>query len=57
VIGAGASVGTDATTIGTSGKLEIDDPYGSVTLMCIEADAGVSYKWAVTQSAGSLTWT
>jgi len=56
-LGAGGTVGTNATTIGTSGKLQISDAYGSVTLLCTRAEAGVAYEWAVVQSTGTLAWT
>lgn len=49
----GTSVGTDATTIGTSGKLTVT---GGVTVVCSRAEAGVAYEWSVTASAGTLTY-
>lgn len=55
--GAGGTVGTDKTTIGTSGFLTLGSNYGAVELVCTRADAGVAYEWAVASSAGTLTWT
>lgn len=55
--GAGATVGTDKTTIGTSGALSLSSNYGSASLRCTRADAGVAYEWIVTASAGTLAFT
>jgi hypothetical protein len=54
--GVGTTVGTDATTIGTGGKLRIVQSFGSAELRCVRAEAGVAYEWALVASAGTLTW-
>lgn len=54
--GAGTTVGTDATTIGTTGKLRLSDPYSSVELVCTRAEAGVAYEWVIASSKGALVF-
>lgn len=54
--GAGATVGTNATTVGTSGKLTLVGAYDSVTLKCVHAEAGVSYLWVVVEASSALTF-
>lgn len=55
--GAGGTIGTNATTIGTGGKIQFAGNHGSVTLMCTRADGGVAFEWTVVGQEGGLTWT
>jgi hypothetical protein len=57
VEGAGATVGTNATTAGTAGQLNSTARYDSVDLVCVLADSVTpSYIWAITKKNGTLAW-
>lgn len=57
ITGAGATPGTDKTTIGTGGFLSLASNYGSATLRCTRADGGTAYEWVIEASSGTLTFT
>ena len=55
--GAGDNVGTNATQIGSPGRIQFDGDYDSVALICTRAEPGVAFEWVVTDApAGGLTW-
>jgi hypothetical protein len=57
VEGAGATIGTNATTAGTGGHLSSTARYDSVELVCVVSDPVTpSYIWAVARKNGTLTW-
>jgi len=55
--GAGATVGTNATTTGATGHLSSSQRYDSVELTCVTSDEVTpSYLWIVTRKNGTLDW-
>lgn len=50
--GDGTTVGTDATTIGTSGYIEFTGDYDRVELICTVANSGSAYKWVLVEASG-----
>jgi hypothetical protein len=56
--GLGGTIGTNATTIGTGGRIQFGGNYDSATLICTRAEAGVAYEWTLLDQTGAaLTWT
>jgi hypothetical protein len=57
VEGAGATVGTNATTPGAGGSITAGQRYDSIRLECVLSDSVTpSYVWAVTRKSGTLVW-
>jgi len=55
--GVGATVGTNATTIGITGQIATTNIYDCVTLRCAYKDTGVKIVWVVENFTGTLIFT
>ena len=54
--GAGGTIGTNATTIGTGGSITAANRYDMIELVCITSTAATAYEWAVVTKNGLPTW-
>jgi hypothetical protein len=56
--GAGGTIGTNATTVGTGGRIASTNRYDSVKLMCVSPDYETStdYRWVILRKNGTLAW-